>query len=187
MFDLKANELQVEEILIKADFHPLLLSQLLDIEQKHDSRSSAAIGKLKRCRASASDACLAFAKHANDTFLTRRKLLCQDMSNTLLHNTQQLRHERTRLHASLPSTDAASFATNPVAAFFKRNELHETHTGAIPAWMALEAAKGGRPGAARRRKRRRVANAVPLACEGLSPMDVEDDVAMIRVLCSKSK
>ncbi|KAJ3340888.1 hypothetical protein HDU83_006896 [Entophlyctis luteolus] len=71
LFGLKSAELDFEEILIRSDFHPTLISQLRDIEKRHHRGSQMVLEKLERSRAAAIEVCLASAKMANDTFLVR--------------------------------------------------------------------------------------------------------------------
>ncbi|KAJ3027033.1 UNVERIFIED_CONTAM: hypothetical protein HDU68_004611 [Siphonaria sp. JEL0065] len=215
IYALKETELEMEEVLLKADFHPDLLSQLHQIETKHDTLSLLALSKLDYTRACATDTCLAFAKMANDTFLDRRKQARSQLCNPLIEGVNGIQHE----YLVATEKSAAQVNLGPLARRGKRKEMHEafvrggggSSNANVPDWIreAVLRRKVGRrsvagsgppappqqPQYSRRRDGGRhhpsvgrsttiAAAFVPPGCDGLAKADIEDDVALIRVLTS---
>ncbi|KAJ3017286.1 UNVERIFIED_CONTAM: hypothetical protein HDU68_011762 [Siphonaria sp. JEL0065] len=214
IYSLKETELEMEEVLLKADFHPDLLSQLHQIETKHDTLSLLALSKLEYARACATDTCLAFAKMANDTFLDRRKQARAQLCNPLIEGVNGIQHE----YLVATEKSAARVNLGPLARRGKRKETHEafvrggggSSNGNVPDWIreAVLRRKAGRRSVGgsgppappqqqsqygRRRDQRHqsvgrsstiAAAFVPPGCDGLAKADIEDDVALICVLTS---
>ncbi|KAI9334565.1 hypothetical protein BDR26DRAFT_866841 [Obelidium mucronatum] len=207
----------MEEILLKADFHPDLLKELHQIETKHDTYSLLALSKLEFSRSSAIETCLACSKMANDTFLDKRKQARALLSESLVWGAHGIQFEYlsggrggsgdsggvvSGVVGSLSGGGGGLEASvPPLARRGKRKEMHDaifrsSSVGAngFPDWIRQSVLKKkGRRNTAVSNGRRSSSHSgnnssagavVPPTCDGLGRADVEDDIALLRVLTS---
>ncbi|TPX35285.1 hypothetical protein SmJEL517_g02298 [Synchytrium microbalum] len=180
-YDLKLQELAIEEERIKSRKHPDFTRGLQEIEEKKEAQLKMAENKFQMAKAAAIELFVSAQKSAKDTFIGQRRKLRKDLAEFTQRRKFQLQNE----YSTLLSRHAPAAVREPredvVERQRKREETLEEalgqpsglppNSGNVPDWVRLEA-----------RNQRRVGDGllVPTFCGSLTELEQEQDMLVIR-------
>ncbi|TPX42780.1 hypothetical protein SeMB42_g04996 [Synchytrium endobioticum] len=180
-YDLKLQELLIEEDRIKSRKHPDYIRGLQEIEDKKESQLGMAANKYNLAKAAAIEMFFASQKAAKDTFISQRRKLRKDMAEFTQRRKFQLQNEYSQLLTKHDSPNSGASSTVELPKNKKREAASEQalehpsglifNVGNVPDWVRSDA-----------RNKRRMTDGllVPSFCGALSKEEQDEDLVLIR-------